>query len=152
MLSPPQEIATVVRKRVILPPRPRPRPRSGLLSFIVPSHPNKFDVGRHCVLRPLPLLHPTNANGGCPSESCPALRNPDGGGGGGGGAEVWRSVNARRTTNEPDVVMVPQPQSLSSSVAGGGGQGRRRHQSLGGARAATAAAAAVNNGSWAIDL
>ena len=120
------------------------------ISLLSLSHPNKFDVGRHCVLRPLPLLHPTNANGGCPSESCPALRNPDGGG---GGAAVWRSVNARRTTtNEPDVVRVPQPQPQSSSVAGGGGQGRRRHQSLGGARAATAVAAEVNSGSWAIDL
>ena len=45
----------------------------------------KFDVGRHCVLQPLPLLRtPSAENGGCPAaESCPARS---------GGAEVWRSV------------------------------------------------------------
>ena len=61
----------------------------------------KFDVGRHCVLQPLPLLRtPSAENGGCPAaESCPARS---------GGAEVWRSV---------------REDSHMMSAEGGGGRG-----------------------------
>ena len=55
------------------------------IPFSLPLRNLKFDVGRHCVLQPLPLLRtPSAENGGCPAaESCPARS---------GGAEVWRSV------------------------------------------------------------